>query len=109
MKILTWIILPLLTLLLAVFAVANREVVPISADPFPFTVEMPLFIVVFIALFIGLLAGGFLTWWRQGRWRKTARENRREVGRLNQQLDGQAGNGDRQMVQVKDGASAPGL
>jgi hypothetical protein len=96
-------------LLLAIFAVANRQAVAISADPFPIIVEMPLFIVVFIALFIGLLAGGFLAWWRQGRWRKTARVNKREVGRLNQQLNSQAGSGDRQLVQVKDGAGAPGL
>jgi uncharacterized integral membrane protein len=46
MRILAWIILPLLTLLLAIFAVANRQAVAISADPFPIIVEMPLFIVV---------------------------------------------------------------
>jgi uncharacterized integral membrane protein len=110
MKILAWIALPLLTLILAAFAVANRQTVAISADPFPFVVEIPLFIVVFLALFVGLLAGGFLAWWRQGRWRQTARANKREVGRLNQQLNNQTGTAvGQQLVQVKDGQGAPGL
>ena len=109
MKFLSWIILPILTIVLAAFAIVNRHLVIVSVEPFPLAFELPLYAVVFTTLFLGLLLGGLVVWWRQGRWRKTARANKREVGRLHQQMNNpNPANTDRQMVQVPDGAVAPG-
>lgn len=69
------------------FALANRSFVNVSLDPFsggdsPWSIGLPLFVVVFVAIFLGMLAGGAVVWWGQGRWRREARSTRREVARL---------------------------
>ncbi len=69
------------------FALANRSSVTLSLDPFAgassqWTLGLPLFVVVFMGVFIGMLAGGAVVWWGQGRWRREAKSTRREVQRL---------------------------
>ncbi|HEV3247582.1 MAG TPA: LapA family protein [Beijerinckiaceae bacterium] len=84
------IILVPLALLAVAFAVGNRGNVSLSFDPFsdtPYTVDVPLFIVVFAALILGVLIGGIATWLGQGRHRKAARMHRRDVERLRSDLD----------------------
>lgn len=76
MKFMRWIVLPPLALVVMALAVANRGKVLISLDPFnPLSpalgFDMPLALVILIAVFVGILIGGVSTW-RQAR-RKTAR------------------------------------
>ena len=63
------ILLPLAIIGVAL-AVANRHAVTVSFDPFTSTaagaVEAPLFIVLIVALVVGVLLGGFFTWLSQG-------------------------------------------
>ncbi len=71
-----WIVLPPVTLIVMALAVANRGDVLLSFDPFnpaspALGVDMPLALVVLIAVFIGILIGGASTW-RQAR-RKASR------------------------------------
>lgn len=71
-----WIVLPPLALVVMALAVANRGKVLISLDPFnPLSpalgFDMPLALVILIAVFVGILIGGVSTW-RQAR-RKAAR------------------------------------
>ena len=40
------------------------------------------FIVVFIGILAGMLVGGAIVWWGQGRWRREAKRRRKEVDRL---------------------------
>lgn len=91
-----WIFLVLPAgVLLVALALANRHLVRLSLDPFsgetPFLAfEAPLFVYLLAALLVGLLAGGCLTWLKQGRWRRAARENSREADTLravNRELD----------------------
>ena len=82
------ILVPLAVLLIA-FAVANRTIVPTTFDPFNpgnpgLTVEWPLFVVLFIALALGLVVGGTATWIGQGRYRKLARQRSIEAEALKQ-------------------------
>ncbi len=70
-------------IVLAAFALANRQRVTVSFDPIlphdPWlAVEVPLWVVLFAGIFIGLVAGGIATWLRQGRWRRRARLAERE-------------------------------
>ncbi len=76
-----------IAVLLILFAVANREPVTLSLDPFApdtpaLAVSMPLFVLVILALMLGVIVGGVADWLRQGRYRKEARSRRAEVRRL---------------------------
>jgi uncharacterized integral membrane protein len=82
------VVAPIAILLLA-FAFANRHIVTVSFDPFAAddapafaAISAPLFLLLFLAAMIGVLAGGAATWLRQGKHRKAARANRAEAERL---------------------------
>jgi uncharacterized integral membrane protein len=74
-----------------VFAVANRHLVTVSFDPFNSTtptvaVTLPLFVVIIAVAMLGVLAGGMATWFRQGRWRRSARAHEAEARQMRTQL-----------------------
>lgn len=75
-----------LAILAVALAVANRKPVTLSLDPFApdhpaVSVTLPLFAIIFAAVIVGVIAGGVVTWARQGRYRKEARAARREQKR----------------------------
>ncbi len=82
------ILLPLAVIGLAL-AVANRHAVTVSFDPFAATaagaIEAPLFVVLIVALIVGVLLGGFFTWLSQGKHRRALRDVRAEAARLRSQ------------------------
>lgn len=74
-----------------VFAVANRHLVTVSFDPFnsvtpTVAVTLPLFVVIIVVAMLGVLAGGMATWFRQGRWRRSARHHEAEARQMRAQL-----------------------
>lgn len=78
-----------LAIVLVALAVANRAAVPFTLDPFNpgnpgLTVTMPLFVYLFGALAAGLLIGSVATWFKQGRYRKLARQREAELAALPQ-------------------------
>jgi uncharacterized integral membrane protein len=80
------ILLPVAIVLIAL-AVANRAAVQFTADPFNpgnplLSWQTPLFVLLFLALITGLLIGGLITWFAQGRYRRLARERKTETDRL---------------------------
>jgi uncharacterized integral membrane protein len=80
------ILLPVAIVLIAL-AVANRTPVQFTADPFNpgnplLSWQAPLFALLFLALITGLLIGGLVTWFAQGRYRRLARERKAEADRL---------------------------
>jgi uncharacterized integral membrane protein len=80
-----------LGLVFVIFAVANRHLVTVSFDPFNSTnpsvaVRMPLFIVMIAMAMIGVLAGGMMTWFRQRRWRRAARQFEADAKQMREQL-----------------------
>jgi uncharacterized integral membrane protein len=80
------ILVPLAVVIIAL-AVANRQSVTVSLDPFSAehpaaTVTLPLFGLIIVLLIVGVLIGGIAAWLRQARWRRTARRLKREVGAL---------------------------
>ena len=91
-KIVAALILVPLAVSIVAFAVANRQVVTVSLDPFggsapAASLTLPLFALVIVLLIIGVLIGGTAVWLRQGRWRRTARRLEREIKELNARLD----------------------
>jgi uncharacterized integral membrane protein len=84
------IIVPL-SLLLVVFAVANRHFVTVSFDPFDSTdpalsASLPLFVLVIAAAIVGVIAGGCATWFGQRRWRRAARRHEADARTAKTQL-----------------------
>lgn len=72
------VFIPLAIVLIAL-AVANRTPVAFTADPFNpgnpmLTVTLPLFVLMFAALALGLVVGSVATWVKQSRYRKLARK-----------------------------------
>jgi uncharacterized integral membrane protein len=101
-KIVTVVVLVPLVILFLGFAVANRQIVLLSFDPFnatspDYSTSLPLFALVLLLLIIGVLIGGAAAWLGQGKWRRAARhldaENRAlhaEVLELRRQADASA-------------------
>lgn len=74
MRILFWIIVPLLFLIVIVFAVRNHADVELSLWPvLTAPVSLPVYAVALIGLFIGFLWGGFVAWAQGGRGRERQR------------------------------------
>lgn len=77
MKLLRWIILPPVILLAMAIAVANRGAVTFSLDPFDTAApalgfEVPLFLIILVSVFLGILIGGMGAW-AQARRKKAAK------------------------------------
>ena len=90
-KALAAVILIPIVLLLVTFAVANRQVVTLSFDPFDtaspaYAVAVPLFVLIFVLVVLGVLLGGVAAWLRQGRWRRAARRLDGQMRRLNDEV-----------------------
>jgi uncharacterized integral membrane protein len=74
-------------LIVVVLSVANRAPVSFTLDPFnptepAFSVEIPLYWLIFAALAVGILVGGLATWLGQTHWRRDARQRASELARL---------------------------
>jgi uncharacterized integral membrane protein len=83
-KIISAVILIPLAIVIIGFAVANRQVVTVSFDPFDSTqpalsLTLPLFAMVFVLVILGVIIGGIAAWLRQGHWRRSARRLDHEV------------------------------
>ncbi|MBL8661091.1 MAG: DUF1049 domain-containing protein [Rhodospirillales bacterium] len=82
MKVLFWIIVPLLFLIVVVFAVRNHALVEVSLWPILLdAVMVPIYAITLVALFIGFLWGGLVAWLQgsSGRARRRALARRLEA------------------------------
>ena len=91
-KFVTALILVPLGILIVMFAVANREIITVSFDPFDSTkpasaVKMPLFVLIFVLVGLGILIGGIAAWLKQHKWRARARRAETDMRRLRAELD----------------------
>ncbi len=91
-KIVTGIIVVPLAIILILFAVANRQIVTVSFDPFSSTApayaaNLPLFVLIFIVLIFGVIIGGVAAWIGQAKWRRGARQLEAEVRQLRSEVN----------------------
>ena len=87
-------ILAPLAIVIVMFAVANREIIAVSFDPFDtaqpaFALKMPLFMLIFALVTLGVVVGGIAAWLRQQKWRTRARRAEAEARDLRARLDNQ--------------------
>jgi len=91
-RIIGWFVLVPLCAILVVFALANRHMVSVRFDPMsPETpllphAQVPLFIVIYGMLTLGVILGGIAVWFAQGRYRKERRRFRKEAEKLSGEL-----------------------
>jgi uncharacterized integral membrane protein len=91
-KLLTFVVLIPLAVIIVMFAVANRAPVAVSMDPFnpvqpALALQVPMFVVAFILVGLGVLVGGTAAWLRQHRWRVRARRAEAEARDLRARID----------------------
>ncbi|TBN41224.1 LapA family protein [Paracoccus subflavus] len=94
MRLLRLIFIATLALLLVAVALANRDIVTLSAFPANFgqylggqwSVELPLFLVIFLAIALGMLAGLIWEWLRESHIRREARLHAEKAARLENEV-----------------------
>ncbi len=91
-KIATGIIVVPLAMIMIAFAVANRQMVTVSFDPFfstapAYAASLPLFLLIFVVLIFGVIIGGIAAWIGQAKWRRGARQLDAEVRQLRSEVD----------------------
>jgi hypothetical protein len=91
-RIVTTLVLVPLAIVLIAFAVANRQTVVVSLDPFDqanpaLSVSLPLFGLVLIVIIAAVIVGGIAAWLRQAKWRRAARLAQEQVQALQAQID----------------------
>jgi uncharacterized integral membrane protein len=91
-KLVSALILVPLAIVLIAFAVANRESIIVSLDPFDqanpaLSIRLPLFVLILIVVIAAVILGGIAAWLRQSKWRRAARQAQAQVRELRAQLD----------------------
>jgi uncharacterized integral membrane protein len=91
-KIVSAVVLVPLAVVIIIFAVANRQSVTVSFDPFSTTspayaVTLPLFVLIVVLIILGVLIGGTVAWVGQARWRRAAHKLDAETRALHQELE----------------------
>ncbi|CAM5774709.1 hypothetical protein LMIY3S_04658 [Labrys miyagiensis] len=91
-----YLILVVALLVVAAFALANKQWiaqgVDLSYDPtrpgaVETTIHLPMFLVLFGVLLVGMILGGITVWLKQGRFRRAARVAQVEVERHRGEID----------------------
>jgi uncharacterized integral membrane protein len=91
-KFVTVAILIPLAIVIVMFAVANRETIAVSFDPFDtahpaYALRLPLFVLIFVLVAVGVVVGGIAAWLRQHKWRTRARRAETEARELRDRLE----------------------
>jgi len=86
MRYLSWIITIPIALVIVSFAVSNRDPVDLALWPLPFEITVPLYVAALVALVLGFLAGGFVAWNADRRYRVAARVRGRKAAQLEREL-----------------------
>lgn len=89
MRIIRFAVIAVFALLFVGVALANRHGVMVSLDPIdgtagPLAMGLPLYIIIFIATFIGIGFGALVTWLGQSRHRRAAKTAKKQAAALHQ-------------------------
>jgi len=80
-----WLVGLPIAIVAVAFAIANRQWITVSLDPLSAipraSIDMPLWALFFAGILPGLLVGWGACWLSQGKWRRHAKEARRELAR----------------------------
>jgi uncharacterized integral membrane protein len=87
------ILMVVVAALLVAYAIANRSPVTVSFDPFDrgtpaYVVTLPLHLLSFTILILGVVVGAVVGWFTQGKRRRYRRRLESELNRVRAELDG---------------------
>jgi uncharacterized integral membrane protein len=90
-RFLKFIIIAPIAIVFLIFCFANRHIGSISFNPFEgdipeLSLQAPMFIIILLAVAVGVIAGSVATWISQGRHRRALRALRHENERLQAEL-----------------------
>jgi hypothetical protein len=102
-KIVRALVLIPLAIIIVALAVANRQAVVVSLDPFDrtdpaFSIALPLYVLILLLIIVGVVVGGIAAWLRQGKWRARARIAESQARELR---------GENDMLKRRDAAATP--
>ena len=86
MRLIGWLLALPVSLLAAVFAVANRHDLRLQLWPLPWSLDLPVYLAVLVPLVLGMVLGGLAVWLGGHRTRVAARHHRRRAESLERQL-----------------------
>jgi uncharacterized integral membrane protein len=75
-----------IAIFLILFAVSNRETVPVGLWPMPFLAEVPLYLLCFLSLLVGALIGSVASWIAGHHNRRELSARRRRIEALEREL-----------------------
>lgn len=85
MKHFSWLLTVPLTVMVVVFAVANRGFIPLDLWPFAVEVRIPVFLLVLGSMLFGFLIGGLVMWLSLGKQRRKGRAAKGQIAKLERQ------------------------
>ncbi len=91
-RFLFFVILIPLGVIAVALSIGNREPVTLSLDPVGmlgtgWQVSMPMFVLLFGTLAVGVVIGGIAAWLGQSKWRYAARLERANIARLRHEVE----------------------
>lgn len=95
MKTLGYLLFVIVAILVVLFCIGNRQIVPVFASPDfsdyglgeRLSVQAPLFLVVLLSGAIGFILGAAREFYRERKYRRVMRSRRREIGRLEHEVE----------------------
>ncbi|MBV9859985.1 MAG: DUF1049 domain-containing protein [Alphaproteobacteria bacterium] len=86
MRMLYWVTTAVIAVILALFAVSNREAVAVGFWPMPYLLELPLYLIILLAVLLGFVLGEFAAWVSARHWRREVRRRGRRIDALEREL-----------------------
>lgn len=83
---LSWISTVVVTCLILVFALMNRQMADVNLWPFSLEMKAPLYLMIIITVFLGFLLGAIVMWLKSLKYRRQARTLAKYVDKLEAQL-----------------------
>jgi lipopolysaccharide assembly protein A len=81
-----WLVTLIAAVVLIPFAIANRATVSLGMWPFPFMLEIPVYLLILLTLFAGFILGAACAWIAGHGLRRERRRRRRRVEALEREL-----------------------
>lgn len=86
MRFITWLIGVAVAVFMVTFAVSNRTPVSVTVWPFPFALDLGLYIIILGSVLVGFMVGALVTWVAGGKHRRQVRRQRAEIRNLESEL-----------------------
>lgn len=86
MSFIRWILSLIIAVAAVLFALGNRDDIPLTWSPLHEPATLPVFVPVLIALLGGFIAGGFVVWANAAPIRADRRRQRKQIAKLEEEL-----------------------